>query len=168
MGPWPDGDPSAGPGEESPARFAAEFGLRLPPFDGPLVVFDPAPDGAPGEPVYLGGDLHRVHPDASERYHRRSLDESLNEARITLSDDEHEDLEVTAVEGVWCLAIHGDLVESAPCLTLWDTKGRMRSRLLLPPARLMIGTAHLWLPSVPPPSGSSGIAAGAGEIPPSA
>jgi hypothetical protein len=100
--------------------------------------------------VYLGCDLRRVHTDASEQYPRRPRDESLNEARIALSDHEHEDLEVTAVEGVWCLAIYGELVDSAPYLTLWDKEGRMRSWLLLSPARLMIGVAHFWLPSVPP------------------
>jgi hypothetical protein len=145
---------SADRGDTSLGRLAAILGLELPPFDGPLVAFDPAPEGAPGNPVYLGGDLHRVHPDASERYSGRRRDESLDAARITLTDYEHEDLEATAVEGVWCLALHGDLVDSAPYFTLWDTAGRMRTWLLLPPARLMIGIAYLWLPSVPPPPGS--------------
>jgi hypothetical protein len=128
----------------------SELGLGMPPFDGPLVAFDPAPAGAPGDPVYLGGDLHAVHPDAPERYRGRPRDESLDEARIALGDDEHEDLEVTAVDGVWCLAIYDDLVDSAPRFNLWDTDGRLRTWLLLPPARLMIGIAHFWLPSVPP------------------
>jgi hypothetical protein len=128
-------------------------GLELPPFDGPLVAFDPAPDGAPGAPVYLGGDLHRVHPDASGQHHGRPRDESLDGAKVGLSDQEHEDLEGTAVAGVWCLALQGDLVDSAPYFTIWDTEGRMRAWLLLPPARLMIGIGHFWLPSVPPPPG---------------
>jgi hypothetical protein len=138
-------------------RLAAILGLELPPFDGPLVAFDPAPEGAPGDPVYLGGDLHRVHPAASQRYPGPRRDDSLDAARITLSDCENEDLETTAVEGIWCLALHGDLVDSAPYFTLWDTAGRMRIWLLLPPARLMIDIAHLWLPSVPPPPGSPGF-----------
>jgi hypothetical protein len=134
-------------------------GLELPHLDGPLVAFDPAQESAPGDPVYLGGDLHRVHSDASERYPGRCRDGSLDEARVVFSDYEHENLEVTAVEGVWCLALHDDLVDSAPYFTLWDTEGRMRTWLLLPPARTMIGIAHLWLPSVPPPPGCGGVGA---------
>jgi hypothetical protein len=128
-------------------------GLELPPFDGPLVAFDPAPAGAPGGPVYLGGDLHLVHPGASERYPGRPRDESLDGAVIGLCDQEHENLEATAVAGVWCLALHGELVDSAPYFTIWDSEGRMRTWLLLPPARLMIGIGHFWLPSVRPPPG---------------
>jgi hypothetical protein len=129
-------------------------GLELPPFDGPLVAFDPAPDGAPGRPLYLGGDLHRVHPDASESYPGRARDRSLDQARVGLSDQELLNLEATAVAGVWCLALHDELVHSAPYFTLWDSEGRLRAWLLLPPARMMIGIGHLWLPSVPPPSRS--------------
>lgn len=125
--------------------------LELPPFDAPLVAFDPAPGGAPGGPVYLGGDLHRVHPGAAGRDPGRVRDESLDEARIALFDREDEELETTAVEGVWCLALHGELVDSAPYLTLRDTEGRLRTWLILPPARTMIGIAHLWLAHIPPP-----------------
>jgi hypothetical protein len=141
---------------ESPLLTAAVpemAGLELPPFDGPLVAFDPAPQGAPGRPVYLGGDLHRVHPDVAEPGFGQCLDGSLDEARIVLGEREQENLEVTAVDGVWCMALYGEQVDSAPYLTLWDTEGRMRTRILLPPARLMIGLAHFWLPSVPPPPG---------------
>jgi hypothetical protein len=127
--------------------------LDLPPFDGPLVAFDPAPGGAVGGPVYLGGDLHRIHPDAVEQRLERRRDESLDGARIVLGERGRETFEVTAVDGVWCLAIYGEEVDSAPRLTLWDTEGRMRVRLLLPPARLMVGLAHLWFPAVPPPLG---------------
>ncbi len=140
------------PGEVSGVDLS---GLELPPFDGPLVAFGPAPEGAPGHPVYLGGDLHRVHPDASEQYPGRARDESLDDARIVLADQEHEDLEATAVGGVWCLALHGDLADSAPYFALWDREGLMRAWLLLPPARLMIGIGHFWLPSVPPPPGAT-------------
>jgi hypothetical protein len=123
--------------------------LELPPFDAPLVAFDPAPEGAPGGPVYLGGDLHRIHPDAAGQCPGRRRDESLDEARIALDELGQGNLaEVTAVQGVWCLALYGEHVDSAPYFTLWDTEGRMRTRLLLPPARLMIGLAHLWLPAV--------------------
>jgi hypothetical protein len=128
-------------------------GLELPPFDGPLVAFDPAPEGAPGGPVYLGGDLHRVHPDAAEPHPGRVRDESLDNARVVLIDQVHEDLEARAVAGVWCLALHDELADSAPYFTIWDSEGRMRAWLLLPPARLMIGIGHFWLPSVPPPPG---------------
>ncbi len=129
-------------------------GLDLPPLDGPLVAFDPAPGGAPGGPVYLGGDLHRIHPDAPEQYPGRRRDESLDEARIALNQLGQANLaEATAVRGVWCLAVYGEHVDSALYLALWDTENRLRTWLLLPPARLMIGLAHLWLPSVPPPPG---------------
>jgi hypothetical protein len=132
--------------------FAAIAGLDLPPFDGPLVAFDPTPEGAPGGAIYLGGDLHRIHPDAAERCSGRRRDESLDEARIALNELGQGNLvEATAVQGVWCLALYGDQVDSAPYFTLWDTEGRMRTWLLLPPARQMISLAHLWLPSVPPP-----------------
>jgi hypothetical protein len=131
-------------------------GLEMPRFDGPLVAFDPAPGGSPGGPVYLGGDLHRVRPDASEQYPGRPRDESLDEAMIGLCDQAHETLEATAVAGVWCLAPYGDLVDSAPYFTLRDSGGRMRAWLLLPPARLMIGIGHFWLPSVPRPPRPSG------------
>jgi hypothetical protein len=47
------------------------------------------------------------------------------------------------------------MVDSAPYFSIWDTDGRMRTWLLLPPARLMIGLGHFWLPSVPPPSGAA-------------
>jgi hypothetical protein len=131
-------------------------GLELPPFDGPLVAFDPAPGGAPGGPVYLGGDLHRVHPDASEQYPGRPRDKSLDQADVTLGDEEQERLEATAVGGVWCLALYGDFVDVAPYFTLWDSEGRLRVWLLLPPARLMIGIGHFWLPYVPPPPRTPG------------
>jgi hypothetical protein len=137
--------------ERQHPTLVAIAGLDLPPFDGPLVAFDPAPEGAPGRPVYLGGDLHGTHLDAAEQWPERRRDESLDEARIVLGERERENFEVTAVDGVWCLAIYGEEVESALRLTLWDTEGRMRTRLLLPPARLMIGLAHFWFHSVPPP-----------------
>jgi hypothetical protein len=149
--PWPNGPPAGG------VSGLDLSGLELPPFDGPLVAFDPAPGGAPGGPVYLGGDLHRVHPDTSEPCLRRLRDPSLEEAMVCLSDREHEILEATAVAGVWCLALHDDLVDSAPYFALWDMKGRMRAWLLLPPARLMIGIGHFWLPSVPPPRRPPGV-----------
>ncbi len=145
--------------KDGEARLAELLGLELPPFDGPLVAFDPAPEGASGDPVYLGGDLHRIHPDASERRPGRRRDDSLDGATITIADHEHEDLEATAVLGIWCLALHGDLVDSAPYITIWDTDGRRRAWLLLPPARLMIGLGHFWLPSVPPPPDAHGVSA---------
>jgi hypothetical protein len=139
--------------DERPAAPAVTAGLELPPFDAPLVAFDPAPEGGPGGPIYLGGDLHRIHPDAAQQYPGRRRDESLDEARIVLGEYEQESLMATAVEGVWCLALYGEQVDYALHFTLWDADFRMRSWFLLPPARLMIGLAHFWLPSVPPPPG---------------
>jgi hypothetical protein len=74
----------------------------------------------------------------------------LDGASISLTNQEHGDLEVRAVEGLWCVAVDGDLVNSATTFTLWDTEGRPRVWLLLPPARKMVGIGHLWLPSVLP------------------
>jgi hypothetical protein len=138
-------------GDERLDALALIAGLELPPFDGPLVACDPAPGGAPGGPVYLGGDLHRVHPEAVVKRPERRRDESLDEARIVLAEPEEESLEVNAVEGLWCLALFGDQVDSAHYFALWDTEDRMRIWLFLPPVRPMIGLAHLWLRSVPPP-----------------
>jgi hypothetical protein len=106
--------PVFGTHDERLAGLAAIRGLEGPPFDRPLVAFDPAPDGAPGDPVYLGGDLHRVRPEVSDHYPGRRRDRTLDRARIALYGHQHENHEVTAVEGVWCLALHGDLVDSAP------------------------------------------------------
>ena len=77
-------------------------------------------------------------------------DPGLVEARIVLAEPEEESLEVNAVEGLWCLALFGDQVDSAHYFALWDTEDRMRIWLFLPPVRPMIGLAHLWLRSVPP------------------
>jgi hypothetical protein len=140
-------------GDERLDARALIASLELPPFDGPLVACDPAPGGAPGGPVYLGGDLHRIHPEAVVDRPDRRRDESLDEARIVLAERGEESLEVNAVEGVWCLSLFGDQVESTHYFALWDTEDRMRIWLFLPPARLMIGLAHLWLRSVPPPLG---------------
>jgi len=137
--------------DEDRDALASIASLELPTFDGPLVACDPAPGGAPGGPVYLGGDLHRTHPEAVTDHPKRRRDVSLDEARIVLSERGEESLEVNAVEGVWCLALFGDQVESAHHFALWDTEGRLRIWLFLPAARLMVGLAHLWLRSVPPP-----------------
>jgi hypothetical protein len=127
--------------------------LGLVPFDGPLVAFDPAPEGAPSGPIYLGGDLHQIHPATTPKRTKRRRDESLDAAMITFGERGGESLEVTAVHGVWCLALPDEPINSAPYFVLWDMKGRIRTWLLLPPARLMMGLAHLWLPSVPSPPG---------------
>jgi hypothetical protein len=133
--------------------------LELPPFDGPLVAFDPAPGGAPGGPVYLAGDLHRIHPAAVLQRAQPRRDECLNEARIVLVEPRGETLEVNAVEGIWCLALFGEHVDAVHYMALWDTEDRMRIWLILPPARAMIGLAHLWLRSVPPPLGGGALIA---------
>jgi hypothetical protein len=141
---------SAGlPAEDRLARLAAILGLELPPFEGPLDAFvlGEDPEGVPA--YHLGGDLHAVYPEAPTRRQLHGRDHSLDAARITLDDEEHETVEATAVEGIWCIPMPAELVDSAPLFTLTDTQGRLRSWLLIPPARLMVGLGHFWLPAVP-------------------
>jgi hypothetical protein len=135
------------------AKLAEELGRDLPAFDGPLQAFDMAPVSEKGttRTIYLGGDLHAVHPDTREHRPRPEHDASLEAATVALDDLEHESVETVAVAGIWCLLLRGDQVDSAPYFSLWDTDGRLRTWLLLPPARLMIGIGQFWLPSVPPP-----------------
>lgn len=124
------------------------LGLLLPPFTGPLVAFDPAEGRSCGDPVCLGGDLHAVHPE-SRSPPPVERDASLDAATITLSDFEHEAIEATAVDGIWCIAIRGDALHSAPYLAIFDTDGRLRVWSLLPSAPLLIGSSHHWLPRIP-------------------
>ena len=139
------------------ADLARELGVDLPPFRGPLQAFDPAPARSPGDPVYLGGDLHAVHPDSSGPGAPPGRDESLDQATISLLDGEGWVLDIQAIEGVWCARLAGTAVECAPYFLLTDSDGRNRSWLILPPAKLMLGVAHYWLPSVPVLGGSRGL-----------
>jgi hypothetical protein len=153
--------PSAGEGGDRVARLrrlATRLGVELPPFRGPLVAFAIGEEGAPERPVFLGGDLHAVHPEADPRHHHPH-DPTLDAATITLTDLEEEPLETWAVEGIWCIRLDDDRLDAAPYLSIHDTDGRIRTWLILPPPRLMVGLGHFWLPSVPP---SAGDAAGAG------
>ncbi|MCW2980614.1 MAG: hypothetical protein JWO14_2341 [Solirubrobacterales bacterium] len=102
--------------DDSLAKLAEEFGLDPPRFDGPLQAFDMAPDSEKGiaRTIYLGGDLHAVHPDASERRPRPERDDSLDAATITFDDLEQEKVEAVAVAGIWCLVLRGEQVDSAP------------------------------------------------------
>jgi hypothetical protein len=133
------------------AALAAWLGIELPLFEGPLVAFQL--DGHRGgeDPVFLGGDLHQVHPRAGGPARASHRDPSLDSAILTLVDHENEMLDIAAVEGVWCTRIDGERLPAAPYFSLTDTDGRIRAWLLLPPPRLMVGIAHFWLPSVPPP-----------------
>jgi hypothetical protein len=131
------------------ADLARELGVDLPPFRGPLVAFDPAPVRSPGDPVYLGGDLHAVHPDVAAPGTAAQLDESLDRAAISFIDGEGRTLETHAVEGVWCARLDGAALDCAPYLALRDTLGRMRTWILLARPEAMIDIAHLWLPRVP-------------------
>jgi hypothetical protein len=134
------------------ADLATALGLEAPPFSGPLLAFDPAEERRPGDQIYLGGDLHAVHPEASAGAPPHGVrDGSLDGAKIILDDEVEEPLEVFAVEGIWCTALSGERLDSAPYFSISDTDGRLRTWLLLPPPRLLIGLAHLWLPAVPPP-----------------
>jgi hypothetical protein len=143
---------SASEGERLEA-LAALLGFEPPPFEGPLGAFELGEEREAGEPIYLGGDLHRVHPDGVDRRPGREHDHSLDAAKVGLDDYEHPVIEAVALDGLWCIALGGEIVDSAPYLTICDSEGRTRAWLLLPPARLMIGIGHLWLPSVPPPPG---------------
>lgn len=151
-----DDNPSEAPSPQrsGDARLTARLGLELPLFEGPLDAFVPVGERGPGDPVYLGGDLHAVHPDAADRRPGREHDHSLDSARISLSDYENEGLEATAIEGIWCMCLEADLVDSGPYFTIIDSEARLRTWLLIPPARLMVGIGHFWLPSVQPASGS--------------
>jgi hypothetical protein len=151
-----EGPASRRDGDERLARYAARLGLELPIFPGPLIAFDPAERRSPGDPIYLGGDLHAAHPGTSAGRRAGRHDRSLDAAEITLADFEHPTLETVAVEGIWCLALRGGLLESAPYLAISDSEGRRRTWILLPPALSMIGLAHLWLPAVPPLPPASG------------
>lgn len=133
------------------ARLASELGIELPVFEGPLRAFQVGAEPGAEAPVFLGGDLHAVHPEARGRRAAGDRDRSLDSAVVTIDDHEHDTLEVTAVEGIWCLALPETLSLSALYLIVWDTEGRPRVWTLLAPARMMIGLAHVWLPQVPPP-----------------
>ena len=127
------------------------LGLKVPPLLGPLDAFELGDDRRPGDPIYLGGDLHAVHPFAADRDPLDERDHSLDSATVIIDDLEHEAIEAVAVEGLWWLTVHGDLLETAPYLTLWDTQGRIRAWLILPSVRKMVGLGHLWFPQVMPP-----------------
>jgi hypothetical protein len=130
------------------AALAAELGVELPPFDGPLVAFDPGPAG-PRTPVYLGGDLHA---GARARAHR---DPTLDAATVVIGSlHQGRSLELRAVEGIWCTRLAAEVADADACLALADSEGRLRAWRLLPPPRLMIGLRDFWLGSVPPPASS--------------
>jgi hypothetical protein len=142
--------------DEALRALAHRLGFELPAFEGPLSAFEHDQGSASGKGVYLGGDLHKVHPDAADQRPGRSHDGSLDSATIIIDDFEHEPTEAMAVGGIWCLRLERDLISSAPYLSLHDDSGTLRAWLLLPPARSMIGIAHYWLPSVAPPPSPAG------------
>jgi hypothetical protein len=148
----PFDEASGRPGDEARlSRLAEQLGVALPPFDGPLVAFDPAGERSGQDPVYLGGDLHAIHPDAAGTETRTAHDETLEDASIsfTLADFGGEALEAIATRGIWCVALHDELAASSLYLMLRDSSDRLRAWLLLPPASSMIGRGHHWLPRVP-------------------
>jgi len=145
------------------AALAARLGVQMPPFESPLAAFQLDGHRGAGEPVFLGGDLHAVHPAAGGATRGAERDASLDGATISLADHEHEPIEVTALEGVWCTRIDGARLPAAPDFMLDDSDGRIRAWLLLPPPHLMVGIAHLWLPSLPPPENPS--ARGLSDVP---
>jgi hypothetical protein len=147
--PYPE-DERLGARERRLASLADALGVQLPPFRGPLVAFHL--DGYSGDhdPVFLGGDLQATHPEAGSSSRRPSHDPALDNAIVTLTDHESDSLEIAAIEGIWCMALSGERLSAAPYFSLTDSDGVIRTWLLLPPPRLMVGIAHLWLPSVPP------------------
>jgi hypothetical protein len=145
------------PGEHRLAGLAARLGLDLPPFAGPIDAFRMGEEPRPDDPIYLGGDLQAIHPDTVDR-RPAGRDPSLDAATVTIDDQEHPSMQAVAVEGIWCLRLRENLVDSAPYLFIHDTDGRLRAWLLLPPAGLMIGIGHFWLPQINPPSGLPGDA----------
>ena len=144
-------DERSGPRAERIAKLAKKLGIELPPFDGPLVAFQPDGHRSREDPVFLGGDLHAVHPTVDGRATGSKRDTSLDSAIVTLADHEHEMLDLAAIEGIWCTPIAGERLATTPYLALTDSEGRIRAWLLLPPPRLMIGIARFWLPSILPP-----------------
>ncbi|MBA3866147.1 MAG: hypothetical protein H0X42_07360 [Solirubrobacterales bacterium] len=135
------------------APTGAAMGFELPRFDGPLAAFRPGGDRDVDEPIYMGGDLHATHPEAPDQYPDRRRDPTLDNATITFAGPERESLGTTSVEGIWCLALPTELLDSSSCFMLCDGEDRLRIWLLLPPAEAMLGVAHLWLPAVPRPCG---------------
>jgi hypothetical protein len=138
----------ANAGEPSVPPFAVP-GPGQPEFDGPLCAFQVGADSVSGATVSLGGDLHAVHPETRDAGTGTLRDPTLDGATVILDDLEHPASESLAVEGIWCLALGADRIDSAPYFTIWDTEGRIRTWLILPPLRQMIGIAHHWLPRVP-------------------
>jgi hypothetical protein len=146
--------------------LAGSLGIELPLFEGPLTAFVMGDEQGPGDPIYLGGDLHAVHPEATGRFPDRERDRSLDAATVVIDDQLGAGVETTAAEGIWCLALRAELLDSALYFMLWDTEGRTRAWLVIPPPRQMIGAGDLWLPSVPPPSGLAGITDRPADRPP--
>jgi hypothetical protein len=149
-------------GEDRLAGLAARLGLELPLFVGPIDAFRIGEEPRPEDPIYLGGDLQAIHPDTVDR-RPAGRDPSLDAATVTIDDQEHPSMQAVAVEGIWCLLLRENLVDSAPYLMIHDTEGRLRTWLLLPPAHLMIGIGHFWLPQIKPPSGLPGDAGPGGD-----
>lgn len=145
-----DRDPRA----ERLAALGAHLGVDLPPFEGPLIAFRAAGQGEPDDPVYLGGDLHAVHPEARAARPQQGHDEGLDTAEITIANFEHPALETTALEGLWCLVLEGPILDTAPYLGITDGQGRRRTWILLPLPPQMVGIGHYWLPAVAPLGGA--------------
>jgi hypothetical protein len=71
------------PEEECLVYLAELLGLELPPFLGPLVVFDPAGERSTAAPSTSGGDLHAVHPDDARVEAMKARDETLTKLPAT-------------------------------------------------------------------------------------
>jgi hypothetical protein len=128
--------------------LAGSLGLDPPIFEGPLTAFVPERDA--GGPIFFGGDLHAVHPDATGPRPPERRDRSLDAAKIVVYHPERSSQETGAVEGVWCLALPDELRDSRPYFVLRDSEDRLRAWLWLPAPPTMIGIGHFWLPRVEP------------------
>jgi hypothetical protein len=132
------------------ACLAEELGLGIPPFEGPLSAFAPPGPRTEDDPIYLGGDLHAVHPEAKVKSLRPGgVDPSLDGAEILITNFEDDAVKTSAVDGIWCVGLSGPVIDTAPYFSITDIDGRCRTWILLPPPRLMIGMGHYWLPAVP-------------------
>ena len=150
------GDPHAGRREaptdlERLGAIARALRGSLPVFESPLTTFQLGGIPREGDPLYLGGDLNAVHPDAAAHHPRARHDPTLEAATVRLYDQVHPAIETTADHGIWCLPLTEGRADTAPILSILDSTDRLRAWILLPKPRQMIGLGHFWLPAVPPP-----------------
>jgi hypothetical protein len=135
------------------ARAVSRLGVDAPPLTGPLDTFRlQAGSGTVG--FYLAGDLHAMHPEASDYPSRHPRDPSLDKAIVSFEYDDGL-LEAVARDGVWFLPLDPERQAMGSRFVLRDSEARVRTWLLLPPPEAMLGRGRSWLSAVRPPPGSS-------------